>query len=81
MVNNQNYNSEVIIQELKKLDKKHHRYLAEDGKWLIGGFESIVSFDDKVSLISGTQVLLKKEIYMMLPVLIREDIAQIMDVE
>ncbi|WP_156309164.1 hypothetical protein [Sphingobacterium endophyticum] len=81
MVKNQNFNSDEIIKELKKLDEKHHHYLQTDGKWLIGGFESIVSYDGKISTIHGEQVTLKKEIYMMLPSEIREEIAQFMDVE
>jgi len=74
-------NKHEIIKELKKLDQKHHDYLQTDGKWLIGGFESIVSYDGKISTIHGEQVTLKKEIYMMLPAEIREEIAQFMDVE
>ncbi|MBV2225920.1 MULTISPECIES: hypothetical protein [Sphingobacterium] len=81
MVKNQNFNSEAIIKELKKLDEKHRDYLEKDGKWLIGGFESIISYDGKISTIQGEQVTLKKEIYMMLPSEIREEIAQFMDVE
>ncbi|MGO1521983.1 MAG: hypothetical protein ACTHZ1_13495 [Sphingobacterium sp.] len=81
MVQNHNFNSDHIIKELKKLDNKHRDYLNTDGKWLIGGFESIISYDGKISTIHGEQVTLKKEIYMMLPVEIREEIAQFMDVE
>ncbi|HAP96548.1 MULTISPECIES: hypothetical protein [Bacteroidota] len=81
MVKNHNFDSEHIIKELKKLDEKHRDYLQKDGKWLIGGFESIIHYDGKVSSINGDQITLKKEIYMMLPVEIRDEIAQFLNVE
>lgn len=81
MAKNHNFNSDHIIKELKNLDTKYRDYLSTDGKWLVGGFESIVSYDGKISTINGEQVTLKKEIYMMLPVEIREEIAQFIDVE
>ena len=80
MINNYSLSVENVKASLKALDKKYASYLKEDGKWLIGGFESLISIENDVNSSETKHIVLKKEIYMMLPVEIREDISQFIDV-
>lgn len=81
MINNQTLDNERILQGLRLLNDKYSKYLEDEGKWLDGGFETIVTIDASHSDPDYSPLIVKKEIYMMLPNDIREDIQRLIEVE
>ncbi|MFZ4260546.1 hypothetical protein ACFRAE_00780 [Sphingobacterium sp. HJSM2_6] len=76
-------NSQTILAQkeaLQSLNKKYSSYLLSEGKWLIGGFESLIHVEKNIRL-DESNVTLKKEIFMMLPVEIREEISKIIPID
>ncbi len=77
------YNLQSTIAQkeaLQSLNKKYSSYLAGEGKWLIGGFESLIHVEKSIRL-DESNVTVKKEIFMMLPVEIREEISKIIPID
>lgn len=64
-----------IRHALNALNNKYSSYLSTEGKWLNGGFETIVQFEGNPGDSRNEIVHVKKEIYMMLPSYIREEMA------
>ncbi|GEM_PF-519114 len=81
MVNSYTSNSNEILGALKALNAKYKDYLLGEGRWLNEGFESIVSIEENPADSRQENLILKKEIFMMLPVHIREEIAKFMVID
>ncbi len=81
MINNQTLSNERILQGLRLLNEKHKTYLEDEGKWLDGGFETLVTIDTNHADPDLSPLMVKKEIFMMLPNDIREDVQRIIEVE
>lgn len=70
-----------ILEALKALNLKYREYLDNEGRWLNEGFESIVTVEENPADSRQQLLQLKKEIYMMLPLHIREEIASFMPLD
>lgn len=63
-----------FFKTINDLDKKYQEYLANDGKWLGGGFQNLFW----VLPIAGSKSLqlnLKQEVFMQLPLPLRKEIS------
>ncbi|MVZ63713.1 hypothetical protein [Sphingobacterium humi] len=81
MLNNQLLDNERVLAGLRSLNQRYSYYLEDEGKWLDGGFEILVAPDNQAEDPQFAPLHVKKEIFMMLPVEIREEIQKLIEVE
>lgn len=81
MIQSNTSNPFNIRHALNALNQKYSSYLSTEGKWLNGGFETIVQFEENPGDSRNEIVHVKKEIYMMLPAYIREEMASFLPMD
>lgn len=69
--------TDSLLEELESFDLKYQDYLRKDGRWLIGGFKSIVSIKKEPKQGSKQVIRVKMEVFNMLPAMIREDLSRL----
>ncbi len=77
MLTNFSNKTDSLLEELEIFDIKYQDYLRRDGRWLIGGFKSIVSITQDPKDNDKQHIRIKMEVFNMLPAAIREDLAQL----
>ncbi|MGV6945424.1 hypothetical protein [Sphingobacterium kyonggiense] len=81
MLTNCTNNPEALTKALEKLDVKHQNYLKNEGKWLVGGFKSIVSLKPNPDVEGEIQVSVRREVFNMLPANVKADINHCIDLK
>lgn len=79
MLTNTNFNREHLDKELSRLEEKYQTYLSTDGRWLQGGFHSIVSVKPDLTETESFSIVVKREVFNMLPASIKEDLSKIIN--